>query len=875
MLTLQKWWKLGLAIVLLVVVTQVAVSLVARTQRVHAYLVSHLERAFGRPVKVGSFDARILPSPQLYANGVTVDEDPAFGHEYFLRADQLSASLRWFGLLRGHFEFGTLSFSKPSLILVRNSQGRWNLEQWLPPAKGNASQGAPVYGPLPPAPPVNRLQRIEFDEGRINFKIDDDKLAFAFTNVSGSVDQISRGRWQLQLQAQPWRSGVLLQAAGTIRVIGDLAGTSTRLQPAQITLHWSEASLADVFRLFRGQDYGLRGIFALDASAQSDGTKNEGPGDWTYAVQARTRQIHRWDLTERADNPALNLNLKGRWNIRTRTLLADQVVVEGPRSNLRGMFHYAAGSAPEMELRVDSMGIQASDLLAAYRAFQPDIAEGVTAEQYFTGGMILRGWPLELESAALSSSDGVVKVPGLAEAIRIGPVNGGRERAALVFRPVSVVLGGEVREILNPKRRRVALAMDNAADLTFTQDLATHAGSLSVEGNISKVEDFLKLATALGHPLTHGWELSGQATAVTRWEWEEPFKGRWNGMVAFNRASLAVAGLNQPLNLSEARLNWLDGRRVAHLVRVGGFGGVWTGVIEEAARRDSGTAPNWEFGLMVDQLNAAELDRWMGPRARPNWLQRLLRSVFGEGAPTTPASELVRRVDAEGELRILRLTIEKLKFENVLAKGSLRNLKLRVPEAEAEWAGGKVLAKMDANFLPRPSYGISVDLDHVNLAKLPTAGRMVEHLSGTASGNLELKTKGVGRDELLQNLNGRGAMHLKKVELRGWDIPASVADGAARAGNSQWPAGECAFLVRDRNIVLQLLQLDAGREQTSVEGTLSFASDADLSVSTLALEKTKAQPEKPSGNKHVLKISGPIDGPRVTLEKTPEPRLVN
>jgi hypothetical protein len=877
MLTLRKWWKVGLAIVLLILVIQAGVSVVARTHRVHAYLVAHLERAFGRPVEVRSFDARILPSLQLYADGVTVGEDPAFGHEYFLRAEHLSAGLRWFGLLRGHFEFGTLSFSKPSLILVRNSQGRWNLEQWLPPAKAISSQGARVYGPLPPAATANRLKRIEFDEGRVNFKNEEDKLPFAFTGVSGSVDQVSRGRWQLQLEAQPWRSGVLLQSAGMIRVNGDLAGTSARLQPAQITLHWSEASLADVFRLFRGQDYGLRGVFALDATAKSDGTKrddakSDGPGDWIYSVQARARQIHRWDLTERADNPPLNLNIKGRWNIGTGILLADQVVVEGPRSNLRGVLRYAA---PAMELRLDSMGIQASDLLATYRAFQPGVAEGVTAEQYFTGGMILRGWPLVLESAALSSSGGIVRVPGFEEAIRIGQVKGGSERGALAFGPVRVALGGEVRDVINPKRRRVALAMDNAADLTFTQDLNTHAGSLSIEGNIFKVENFLKLAAALGRPLNHGWELSGQATAVTQWQWKEPFKGRWNGMVALNKASLAVAGLNQPLNLGEARFDWLDGRRIARALRVGGFGGTWMGVIEETPGSDSGTGPNWKFNLIVDQLNAAELDRWVGPRARPNWLQRLLGSVLGEVTPATPASELVRRIDAEGELHITRLTIEKLRLENVLAKGSLRNLKLEVPEAEAEWAGGKVLAKIDANFLPRPRYEITAELDRVNLAKLPVAGRMAEHVSGAASGDLELKTSGVGREELLQNLNGRGVVHLKKVELRGWDVPASVADGAARAGNSQWPAGECAFLVRDRNIVLQWLQLNAGREQTSVEGTLSFGSDADLSVSTHAVEKSKVQPEKVSGREHVLKISGPLDGPRISLEKTAEPQLVN
>src|SRR5271169_2447760 len=162
MTKLQKWWKPALAMVALIVALQVAVSFLARTHRVHAYLVAHLERAFGRQVEVVSFDARILPSPQLDANGVTVGEDPSFGHEYFLRAERLSAGLRWMGLLRGHFEFGTMALNKPSLILVRNSEGRWNLERWLPPAKAEAVKSSRSDGPPSPVAPVNRLQKIDF-----------------------------------------------------------------------------------------------------------------------------------------------------------------------------------------------------------------------------------------------------------------------------------------------------------------------------------------------------------------------------------------------------------------------------------------------------------------------------------------------------------------------------------------------------------------------------------------------------------------------------------------------------------------------------------------------------------------------------------------
>jgi uncharacterized protein involved in outer membrane biogenesis len=871
---LRKWWKVGLAIALAVVALQVAVSLLARTHRVHAYLAAHLERAFGRPVEVRSFDARFFPGLRLTANDVSVGEDPAFGYEYFLRAEHLSAGLRWSGLLRGHFEFGTLSFSKPSLILVHNAQAQWNLDRWLPPAKVTSPQASPIYGPVSLALPVNHLQRIEFDDGRINFKVQEDKLPFAFTGVSGSVEQVSSGRWELQLEAQPWRSGVLLQSTGTIRVRGDLAGTSTRLQPAQITLHWSEASLADIFRLFHGQDYGIRGLFTLDATAKSTAEADDAPGDWNYTVQARAGRIHRWDLTERADNPALNVNVSGRWNVGTGVLAADQIALEGLRSNLRGKLRYDSVNTTSTELRVDSMGIQASDLLAWYRAFHSDVAEGVTADQYFTGGMILRGWPLAIESAALSSDGGIVRVPGL-EHIRIGPMSGGRERSNFVVGPMRVALSADARDVFAPKKRRIALAMDNAADLTFTQDLKTHAGSISVEGSISKVEDFLKLAAAAGRQINHGWELTGSATATTQWAWNEPFQGHWNGLVSLNRAALTVAGLNQPLNLEEASLGWSDGRHTARLLKVEGFGGNWVGGIEESTRTDEETAPSWKFDLNVDHLNAAELDRWVGPRARPNWLQRLLHSFLGEATQATPASELVRRVDAEGRIRVNRLTIEKLKLENVVAQGSLHDLKLGIPDSKAEWAGGTVRAKINASFLPRPIYDVRADLDRVNLAKLPGTGRLADHLSGAASGNLQLKTRGVGRDELLQNLDGNGVVNLKKVELKGLDLPASVADGAARPGTSRWPAGECAFLIRNRTMVLQWLQLHAPHEQTSVEGTLSFGSDAELRVSTQPREMSKAQPQKASAKGHVLKISGPLDGLRLTVEKAPEPQVAN
>ena len=876
MVTLRKWWKAGLAVVLLFIPLQIAVSLLVRTHRAHAYLVAHLARAFGRPVEVSQFGVRLLPSPQIFAEQLTVGEDPAFGYEYFLRAERLRAGLRWMGILRGHFDFGTLSLTRPSLILVRNTEGRWNLERWLPPAKSNSGQSLHSDGPAASSAPVNRLERIDFDEGRINFKIESDKLPIAFVAVSGRVEQISSGRWRVALEAQPWRSGALLQSAGTIRVRGDIAGTSARLQPAQLSFQWSEASLADVLRLSRGQDYGVRGFFALDASAKSSNVTGAAPGDWTFSLQARARQIHRWDLTERADNPSLNARMKGHWNIGTGTLAAEEIGVEGPRSNLRGKFRYARDNVSETELRLDSLGIQASDLLAWYRAFHPDVAGGVTAEQYFTGGVVARGWPLTVESAALSSNVGVVRVPGFTQPLRIGPVNGGRDRSNLVIGPVRVALGGPVSDVITPKRPHVALAMNDAAEITVSQDLQTPAGSIAVEGNTAHAQDFLRLFAALGYRVNRGWELSGQATPVAKWEWRQPFHGEWNGSVILNAASLNVAGLNQPLKIAEGAIGWNEGRHFARIARVEGFGGTWTGSVEEKPPTEEQSGAAWKFRLSVDKINAAELDRWLGPRARPSWLQQLLQSLFGETAPpAVSASELVRRVNAEGELDIASLTVEKIKLEQIHSKLSLRDLQLVAVEAQADWAGGRVRGQFSARFLPNPTYDFTARLDRVNLARVPGAGRLAERVSGSASGSIHLTTGGVGREDLLARLSGEGDVNLARVELRGWDVPASISDGAAHPGNSRWPSGECAFLVHDRNFVLQWLQLNAGRVQTSVEGKLSFGSDADLRVTTQGLEKSRSRPRVPEAKGHIFKISGPLDQPSVTIEKEPPNQVVN
>jgi hypothetical protein len=870
----RKWWRPAALIAAIVIVSQVGVSLLVRTHRVHGYLVRHLERAFGRPVEVSHFSVLILPTPSLDAEQITVGEDPAFGNEYFLRAERLSARLRWTGFLIGHFEFGTLSLSRPSLNLVRNQEGRWNLERWLPPAKINMPGGLPAVYNLARSlgTPANHLTRIDIDDGRVNFKIIDEKLPFALTSVSGVVEQVTPGRWQLQLAAAPWRSGAALQTAGTVNVRGDVAGTSARLQPAEFHLHWSEASLADLLRLFRGRDYGIRGEFALDVTAKSGtdlAASPSGPyGDWSYELQTRATQIHRWDLPERSDNPGMNVNLEGLLNVATGKAIAHRIVVQTAKSNLRGTASAMISANPSWEIHLDSAGVQAADLLNWYRAFQPDVDETVTVKQYFTGAMTLGGWPLQVTDAAFSSEGGEAKILGLGSPIRIGAIAGGRHRDTLTIEPFRITYGASTSLSANAAgKKRAPVEVHGVANVGFTHDFAQRAGHITVDGHLDRVEDALRVAQAFGRTLNHGWELEGAATGVLHWDWNGATPRHWNGHVDVSNAELQAAGLNRPLNLTKTSLTWKDGLRTATIADVDGFGANWTGSISEDPVTDFDGSAKWRFQLHADHLDATELDRWIGPRERPGWLQRLLPSLLG-GAPAAPnehASELVRRIDADGELRVDEFTMEKLKFQQVRAAGSLDDLHLDLREADAQWAGGKVHARLSAKFLPRPSYEVTADLDQINLAQLPAPPRSADRFAGTASGTLHFTTQGVGRDELIARLTGRGDVRMRNIEFRGWDVNASVAEGEPRTGESRWAAGEGTFTLRDRGVVLAGLRLESGREATLVKGTVSFGRDADLTIQTTSDGRREIRAIDPG---HILKISGPLDIPRVSVENT-------
>ena len=607
------------------------VTLLLQHPRIRKAVTTRLETSFGRPVEVGHFSVSLLGGLRVEANGVTVAEDARFGADFFLRAEQITASLRWPSLLRGRLEFGRLSIYRPSLNLVRNSAGEWNLLAWLP---SPAVRGAP---PAPPGPQiaVPRLYRIDVDAGRINFKQGLDQHPFALVEVSGSFAQSGGGAWHLDLEAQPLRAGVITQEPGLLRVRGQIGGPTSRIQPAGLTLTWSDVSLPDALRLLRGRDFGVRGGLAIELHTQTSGVGQP----WSLAGSALLAAVHRWDLPPRASDPSVNLRWHGLWSPRDSRVEIAGAALEAPNSNIRvtGMLDWSGAGRRASHLRVASSGISLGDLFAWYRAFRP----GVVAVAGVAGNAALeaewRGWPLHLEQLVMATDGARISIPSLEAPVTLSrtAIRMPRPGARIELQPATLTFAAEGAgsAARSPGTLRVESSLHPAAGWRL---------QWSVTGQTPRAQEWLAAAAALGFSpvnawATAGWQAQGAASLKLRGQgalW--PFDAPATGGLDLRNGELRAPFFPVALRFAEAKLDVDAGGRRLRLVGAQGFGSRWNGAL-----RSPGAGRPWEVELAGDRLDAPEFDRWLGaPGEQADPLQRALREVAASTRGALPGPRL-------------------------------------------------------------------------------------------------------------------------------------------------------------------------------------------------------------------------------------------
>ena len=573
-------------------------------------LTEHLAAAFGRPVQVDRYEFSFWTGPAIEVQSVTVGEDPRFGQEYFLRADSLRVQLRWRSLIRGHLELGTLSLTRPSLNVVRNASGDWNLAEWLPRTGQNGTSS------LSAAASALRVQRIELSGGRVNFKLADQKLPFAFVGVDGTVEEDGPSRWRMDVDATPWRASVLTQQAGSVHVSGHVGGTSSRLLPATLDAAWTDASISDALRLARGDDYGIRGNLTTTVSAK---TIN---GEWDVQARAEMRQIHRWDLALRPDNPALNLIAQMKIDPRTSAIDLTQAGIEAPHSNaqITGRFVWGNGSLskkgqqPADRLELSNFTIDLSDAFAWVRAFHSDVADRVAMQGMASASGVLSGWPPRVESASIATDGADLSGIGMRVPVHLGHVDLHYDHNRISLLPVTISFGSPTMPSAGSLR----------IDALF-KPRPSPTPNLRIAGSMVQARDLVTTAGLLGWNFSRGWDIGGPLRCDLRWQGTRPWSAQPVGFLEIggatdsDGASLGAPFLNQPIVKIKARAELKPGSRHVALSSASAFGARWNGTLDH---HDSGGG--WQFALSADHLDAADLDRWLNPRWRESLIDRML-----------------------------------------------------------------------------------------------------------------------------------------------------------------------------------------------------------------------------------------------------------
>ena len=262
---LLRWWLVaGIAVLLLILLPPLI-----NVNHYQRQIARSMSLSLGRPVHLDNVSFRLLPVPGLTLSNLVVSEEPPFGAEPTIRANTVEASLRLSSLWRGRLEFSTVRFVEPSVNLVRNAEGRWNLANVLL----HAAQVTTAPTAQRRAGPAPRFPYIEATGGRVNVKLGNEKLPFSLTAADFALWQPSPHQWRVRLRGQPDRTDANMTDPGSLRIEGDLLQATTA-EDVRVDLHanWYDAPLGEATLLVTGNDLGWRGHLNLEA--QLSGTLN-------------------------------------------------------------------------------------------------------------------------------------------------------------------------------------------------------------------------------------------------------------------------------------------------------------------------------------------------------------------------------------------------------------------------------------------------------------------------------------------------------------------------------------------------------------------------------------------------------------------------
>ena len=202
-----------------------------------------------------------------------------------------------------------------------------------------------------------------------------------------------------------------------------------------------------------------------------------------------------------------------------------------------------------------------------------------------------------------------------------------------------------------------------------------------------------------------------------------------------------------------------------------------------------------------------------------------------------------------------------MRFEQFDGEVELDGRTIRIRKAQADFFGGKTSGTLDARLVADPSYEFQGRFDRVNLAQLARAVPFLNNrIAGTASATLSVAAHGIGRENLMGALEGKGTLDARNAEIRGLDFSEVYPGGAQVSSSSPFASVAGDFRIQSRGIDVSNFVLAHSPDWLQADGRIDFSHALDIRIRP-SIFQAATSPASAASSSFLL--SGTIENPKL------------
>jgi AsmA family/AsmA-like C-terminal region len=789
--------------------------------RYRPLLKAGLERSLRRKVSLGQIALHFFPHLGFTVDNVVVDEDPAFGLEPFVRVGRIDCDLQWRSLWSSRLYFGTLRLSNPSINLVRNSAGLWNIENLLLQSGIKARSSGP--GPSVPAP---AKVSVEIEGARLNFKIGENKKPFAIVDTHAHLDlEYESNRIDFRMAGEPVRTDLEFPTPGVVELDGSWSSGRAAGHTLDATLRMRGALLYDWIPLLTGQNPEVYGV--MNSTIHLSGTLRQ----MEYSGEAQLRQLHRWERLPSSNDLPCELRFRGQFDRdkENLTIQGMDLAFASSQVHLEGSIAKVA-SRPDLDLvvafersRLGDLQILAERVLGSRVAWKVNgrlngmiSVRGLWRGKRYGGFLNAHGVQLDTPSGSFPVSDVAIRVTRTGA--RLAPARVGLAPG------VEVVAEGTLRHISPPKSGGHTTNHPEY-ELTFSSRAVNLVRLVHFGRALGILRKSPLEAAGIGSFTLH---LTGSA-----WPWSRPGV---TAQASIRSARLVIPGLSEPLNIPRARIQVYGKQVIVNPILAVMGTSVFSGWVMH--QRDS-HAP-WDFNLTADKLSIEQAGQWfegVGDQNTRSFFDRIA-GIGSLISGHSPSFHLAARLDARGQFSTPLLTYRKLSLYDFRANVNIGDRKVRLAKVQFAAGGGRGEANVLVDLTKNPArLSGQTDISGADIRALgPYLPAALAGVHGYYSAEGAFEADGLTHSDLVRTLRGEATVRLDGISLGEFNpvrtIARSLGMDLFEAGSRPLfiPGATAHLRVQDHHVELEDFPVDVAGAKFQLKGRYSFDGSARLQV---------------------------------------------